>query len=316
MSPLLPAVQGARDAARRNTCSNNLKQIGMAALAHESTQGFLPTGGWGWMWAGDPDQGFGNKQPGGFFYNILPYMEQSVVHDLGTGLPSQNKSAVIAVAAATPISTFICPSRRAVAAYTHMPSFEGLSSAYYNMAQVGLLGKTDYAANAGDETSGIYYNGPPSMAQADSWISAALKNTTQFYDFQLPGDMNATGVSFVLSTIKMANITDGASNTILAGEKYMAPDSYTNGSLEGDFQSWDVGYLDDVNRWGSPNQPLLQDTWGLDSYECFGSAHVDSAGFVFCDGSVHRLSYLMDMGLLGRLCNRSDGQPIDSKAIQ
>ena len=96
----------------------------------------------------------------------------------------------------------------------------------------------------------------------------------------------------------------------------MAPDSYTDGSLEGDFQSWDVGYLDDVYRWGSPNEPLLQDTWGLDSYECFGSAHFDSAGFVFCDGSVHRLSYSMDLNLLGNLCNRNNGQVIDSKAIQ
>ena len=112
---------------------------------------------------------------------------------------------------------------------------------------------------------------------------------------RLPAEMQSTGVSFVLSTIKLAHITDGASNTILAGEKYMAPDSYTNGSLEGDFQGWDVGFLDDVCRWGSPNQPLLQDTWGSIAWDCFGSAHFDSAGFVFCDGSVHRLSYSMDM---------------------
>jgi prepilin-type N-terminal cleavage/methylation domain-containing protein len=316
MSLLLPAVQGAREAARRNTCSNNLKQLGIAALAHESQMGFLPTGGWGWQWAGDPDRGFTAKQPGGFFYNILPFMEQRVLHDLGTGLSSQTKPAVLAQAAATPISIFICPSRRAVAAYTHVPSFEGWSSAYYNMAQESLQGKTDYAANAGDETSGDYYSGPISLAVGDAMMPSAFANPNQWTGFQLPPDMQATGVSFVLSTIKIANIADGASNTILGGEKYMAPDSYTNGSLEGDFQGWDVGYLDDIYRWGSPSQPLLQDAWGMDAWDCFGSAHFDSAGFVFCDGSVHRLNYTMDTNLLGNLCNRNDGQVIDSKAIQ
>ena len=118
VSLLLPAVQGARESARRNTCSNNLRQIGIAALAHESQMGFLPTGGWGWQWAGDPDRGFTAKQPGGFFYNILPFMEQAAVHDLGAGLPDQQKDTLIAQAAATPMSTFICPSRRAVAPYT------------------------------------------------------------------------------------------------------------------------------------------------------------------------------------------------------
>jgi prepilin-type N-terminal cleavage/methylation domain-containing protein len=316
MSLLLPAVQGAREAARRNTCSVNLNQIGTAAIAHESQMGFLPTGGWGWMWAGDPDRGFTAKQPGGFFYNILPFMDLPTLHDLGTGLSGQAKSIALSQAAAVPISTFICPSRRAVAAYTHQSTFSGFSPLYNNMAQVDVQGKTDYAGNAGDETSGDYYSGPPSLADGDTEMPAALANTNQWMGFQLPNDMQATGVSFVLSTIKMAQITDGAANTILAGEKYMAPDSYTNGSLEGDFQGWDVGYLDDVYRWGSPNQPLLQDAYGLDSYECFGSAHFDNAGFVFCDGSVRRLSYTMDLHVLANLCNRSDGHVIDAGALQ
>src|SRR5688572_5430352 len=74
---LLPAVQAAREAARRTQCKNNLKQIGLGCLNHEVTCKHLPTGGWGWQWTGDANRGFQKAQPGGWIFNVLPFIEEA-----------------------------------------------------------------------------------------------------------------------------------------------------------------------------------------------------------------------------------------------
>ena len=74
---LLPAVQSARESARRVECVNHLKQIGLGFQTHHDTHKFFPTGGWGPHWVGDPLRGFGKDQPSGRAFNILPYIEQS-----------------------------------------------------------------------------------------------------------------------------------------------------------------------------------------------------------------------------------------------
>ncbi|MEZ6129235.1 MAG: DUF1559 domain-containing protein [Planctomycetaceae bacterium] len=104
ISLLLPAVQQAREAARRTQCANQLKQIGLAFHNHHDQYGFFPTGGWNWNTPpsyknGHPD--VGADQRAGWGFQILPFIEASSVWQAGTEA---------AVGQTNPI--FFCPSRR------------------------------------------------------------------------------------------------------------------------------------------------------------------------------------------------------------
>src|SRR5215471_9691890 len=82
---LVPAVQKVREAATRTQCQNNLKQIGLALHNNADINKAFPSGGWGWNWVGVPDRGTGPEQPGGWLYNILPFIEGGNLRKLGQG---------------------------------------------------------------------------------------------------------------------------------------------------------------------------------------------------------------------------------------
>ena len=148
---LLPAVQMAREASRRSQCQNNLKQIGVAILLHENALMRLPSGGWGAHWVGDPDRGSGERQPGSWVYQILPYMDFQALYDLnfdtvqpGSG-SAGDKNALTARLQATQIPGFSCASRRSGGPYPHT-----VSEAVINSDATTRDARCDYAANGGD----------------------------------------------------------------------------------------------------------------------------------------------------------------------
>jgi prepilin-type N-terminal cleavage/methylation domain-containing protein len=325
---LLPAIQAAREAARRTDCKNKLKQMGLAALMHEDTHNHLPTGGWGWRWSGDPDAGYGDKQPSGWYYNILAYTEESAIHDLGKdGNPTQITAVQEAggkTRAESSVNLFLCPSRRGTAVlypYNH-------GSPYFNIQRPAVVGRNDYAANSGNLFPPGIWEGPPdpgSGPMPNPWAASYL---TQYRNYSLPIDIpqgrgvkpRGNGVVLALSETKLAEITDGTSQTILIGEKHV-PRSDTETSNDGNDQGWDLGFDIDINRWTKfPPQPDTKYNTSSrqeigeshdDQWSVFGGSHAAGCQFVFCDGSVHTITYDVDVITFSRLGPVDDGEVVE-----
>jgi len=310
---LLPAVQSARESGRIATCCNNLKQIGYAMQHHETDHGTFPAGGWGWGWVGDADRGTGLAQPGGWIYNSLSYMELGNLHDLGMGLDpagtnptSSLKKTANSQRVSTPLSAFICPTRRAVALYP----FTSYDTANYS--RDAMVAKTDYAANGGDvyaspDALGIWpsncYNnacGPPPSSIPNSDALTQL-------NFQVM-NFGPTGIVCALKMTSAAEITDGLANTYLVAEKYLQPELYLNGVDLGDNETLYIGDNEDITRY--TYLAPLRDRRGLNNYLIFGSAHVNGFNACMCDVSVHSISYAIDPTVHRYLGNKADHQPV------
>ncbi|MEN6406575.1 MAG: DUF1559 domain-containing protein [Thermoguttaceae bacterium] len=297
---LMPAVQSARESARRTQCINNLHQIGLAVLQHEAAHQYFPTGGWGSLWMGDPDRGTDENQPGGWIYNILPYLEQQAVHDLGMGKDADAKKVLAVKMQGTPIPGVNCPSRRIAGLYKHSRG----GSAYNASGQADMEARSDYAANAGD-TRVVTGAGPSS-----------LDDTT----FKWPDPKKMTGISYFRSKVRTADVTDGATNTYLVGEKWLGADHYDNGQSYGDDNSLYQGASHDIHRWvaatpSKPWPPLPDSNITVDSEQNlsgrFGSSHPNAWNAAFCDGSVHTLSFRIAPEAHRRLGCRNDGKRIN-----
>jgi hypothetical protein len=303
---LLPAIQAARESARVGACGNNLKQIALAALNHEQQLGHFPYGGWGHKWVGMPRRGVREKQPGGWIYNLLPFLEQAALHDLDSASGADAHSRRLQ----TPLSVFTCPTRRNCAAWPIAPQF-----AYMRQPRpagnVERVARGDYAINGG-ATLNMSNEGPIAIEAGDTgsydWPDLRPPLSNPRFTF--------SGVSHIRIGVRASAVEDGLSNTYLIGEKYIDPTKYDNGESLGDNESLYSGYCSDNHRFTNiespPLTPAMDGTLSYDprnDYK-FGSAHTAGVLMACGDGGVRLVEFDVDAEVHYRMGHTSDaGRP-------
>ncbi len=302
----IPAIQFAREQANKAACKNNLKQIYLANQQFVALYNKYPSGGWGSGWVGDPTQMAGKKQPGGFFYSILPFMERQ-------GLYEYSKAGTSPVMVDTLqyemlsewIPTFTCPSRRSPEALpaTVKPSWGADWFANAGQAATPTWYRSDYSVNGGTVQL-LWDRGPANYAAARAGTGFADSPPNQNY-FKL-----FNGMAHQRSEITTQDIYDGASNTYLVGEKFLNSAHYEDGlDTRDDHPAYGADVKDLFSFGdGAPmrdefNAPLT------DSPLIFGSIHDGTFHVVMCDGAVNEISYDIDPAVHAKNSNRRDSRP-------
>lgn len=344
---LLPAVQAARESARRIQCANNLKQMGLAALNHESSHGFYPTGGWNYDWGPDPNRGFGKNQPAGWMYGLLPFMELGNLRDLGAGTvigtPAHEEALTLLLQ--TPVSAYTCPSRGAppLPITIWNVNVKNMGTWVFPLVSSSGAVRGDYAANSGvslESDGSLWFRDVPGPSGND--YSATEEKIRSSFAALPTNDCSGprargnnsrlacqSGITYVRSETSIRSISDGTSNTYLIGERHINPNEYdggtepsgTNLSLATNQAAY-CGYEWDNQRraWN----PILEsedaqeefqpqaDKIGNDNPYIFGSAHPGGFLMLYCDGSVQTIQYDVEPFVHSYSANRDDGQVIQN----
>jgi type II secretory pathway pseudopilin PulG len=271
---LLPAVQKVREAAARMQCQNNLKQIGIAIHSYHDAAGYMPPGGFN-PW----------DARGSWPFYILPHIEQdNLAKVAGSGTAINVDPARYAGGS----KLYICPARRSLAAVS---SQGGRYLMCYASATPAL------AANSWDQFwfGDVWGNG---------WIGNNYRGV-----ITRGGQQSAT--VWVGAKVRMEQISDGTSNTLLAGEKQLNPAAYRNGDWHDD-AGWGDGWDPDVVRYTGflpmPDKNYgTSQNGGWEGYR-FGGPHTGGFATLMADGSGRMISFSVDPNTFNALGTRDGGE--------
>ncbi len=279
---LLPAVQSAREAARRSQCTNHLKQIGLAIQSYHDANGQFPNG-----------RTATNEFSLAWSYAILPQLEQQAIYDAyDPSFPVHAEQNAGAMRVGIP--TYVCPSRRSAGADRDFDNNDQGGGANGEPRRSAVRG--DYAANAGLEED---------MGMEQNDYEEGQENENEPIDFQgWHNDLTLSGPIFSNSRIQARRVTDGLSNTLAVGERHIP-------QLEGDWpdEQRDAGQADtcflsgdnlrvvmrgteDGLAAGPDDYPVApnQSRWRRRGTQVFGGEHPGIVLFVFLDGHTEALS--------------------------
>ncbi len=272
VSLLLPAVQAAREASRRIACSNNLKQVGLALHLYHDVFLRLPPGWWGYDLATQEEYWLG--EPGwGWCAAMLPYVEQSTLSEsvVHCGLPIHD-----------PLNK--------QARESHLPVFRCPSDAGHRAFQLAAGDDHDH----GGHGPGCVF---PLLMATGNYVG--MFGTQDMHEVCEHGPCRGNGTFFLNRGVQLAEIKDGLSNTLIAGERtsrlsYSTWVGAVAGSEHGPARVVGEGAL-------PPNSQGTYET----NVHVFSSEHPSGTQFVLGDGSVHLLHQTIDRMTYRSLCTRA-----------
>jgi prepilin-type N-terminal cleavage/methylation domain-containing protein/prepilin-type processing-associated H-X9-DG protein len=346
---LLPAIQAAREAARRAQCINNLKNTGLAILNHHDTLGVFPTGGacWGarielFLESGRP---FGPAKQGlGWGYQVLPYLEQGAMRNIITqselrqvavpifSCPSRGevRRSPTGVVKTDYVGTHPCVAIRNGTPFTQAEIRAINDNDDYNLAlQNFYQGFTDpdfpapsINAQFPPDPTGQIAGGNGALPTSYGTYDGVIVRSTWRWEAYSERSLTSRG-QFVpgVNLVDIAKIPDGTSNTTMVGEKYLRSDLYQIDSPSDD-QGLTEGWDPDVMRLTcvSPlNDSQLDPPWTNvppaigPAFETMpmGSAHPGGFNVVFADGAVRTINYDIDILVLNAIGTRSGAETVD-----
>lgn len=295
---LLPAVQAAREAARRMRCSSNVKQIVLAVLNYESSCKILPPGA---FWEISTQT---NPRKGSILLHLLPYIEQQSIFDafdFKLGVDGQCFKGTANPIGATPIAAYLCPSDQSPATFLDPlpadPSVTGVTTVALHC----------YAASRGSNAMYDNSGGGCACAEVSQWNSYATAGAVPEPNVgTFSGPFTRLGVS-----LRVAEIRDGLSNTIFFGEvlpmsSWHADNGWATTNNGNGYVSTVIPInYDTSNRAPVPNNCSRYCNWN--TADGFKSSHPGGATFGYGDGSVHFLPETIDHWTYQYLGAKDDG---------